>query len=139
VNRKTSQCDFANRTESQTSLYENENENENEYENVSEIIFTRIDDEVAKLKTQESWLDNLQVQHHMPAAQLVQWLDAFALDCKADGKECHVNLADAMSHFNRWLGRKTQSNNGRQQQATIDRRSRTNISPGEVKNYSSGF
>ena len=127
----------------------NEAEYENEYENVCENVcdeitpHTRthdtsiIDKEISSLKKQTGWLDEEQVLHHVPADNLIRWLDQFGVQLKADGHPGHANQRDLKSHFNRWLAPKL-----KEQQTTPsqhDRRSRTNIAPGEVKNYNSSF
>ena len=123
----------------------NEYENEYEYENVCDEItpHTRthdtsiIDKEISSLKKQAGWLDEEQVLHHVPKDNLIRWLDQFAVQLKADGHPGHANQRDLKSHFNRWLAPKL-----KEQQTTPsqhDRRSRTNISPGEVKDYNSSF
>lgn len=139
----------ANSVQQDTTLLNNVNSNEyeyeNEYENVCDEItpHTRthdtsiIDKEISSLKKQTGWLDEEQVLHHVPKDNLIRWLDQFAVQLKADGHPGHANQRDLKSHFNRWLAPKL-----KEQQTTpsqYDRRSRTNISPGVVKDYSSSF
>lgn len=139
----------ANSVQQDTTLLNNVNSNENEYENEYENVcdeitpHTRthdtsiIDTEISSLKKQAGWLDEEQVLHHVPKDNLIRWLDQFAVQLKADGHPGHANQRDLKSHFNRWLAPKL-----KEQQKTPsqhDRRSRTNIAPGEVKDYSSSF
>ena len=131
--------------QSQANEAEYENEYENVYENVCDEItpHTRthdtsiIDKEISSLKKQTGWLDEEQTLHHVPKDNLIRWLDQFAVQLKADGHPGHADQRDLKSHFNRWLAPKL-----KEQQTTPsqhDRRSRTNISPGEVKDYNSSF
>ena len=131
--------------QSQANEAEYENVCENEYENVCDEITphththdtSMIDKEISSLKKQTGWLDEEQVLHHVPADNLIRWLDQFGVQLKADGHPGHANQRDLKSHFNRWLAPKL-----KEQQTTPsqhDRRSRTNIAPGEVKNYNSSF
>lgn len=135
--------------QSQANEAEYENEYENVYENVCENVCDEItphththdtsiiDTEISSLKKQAGWLDEEQVLHHVPTDNLIRWLDQFAVQLKADGHPGHANQRDLKSHFNRWLAPKL-----KEQQTTPsqhDRRSRTNIAPGEVKDYSSSF
>lgn len=139
----------ANSVQQDTTLLNNVNSNENEYENEYENVCDEItphththdtsiiDKEISSLKKQTGWLDEEQVLHHVPADNLIRWLDQFAVQLKADGHPGHANQRDLKSHFNRWLAPKL-----KEQQTTPsqhDRRSRTNIAPGEVKNYNSSF
>ena len=62
-----------------------------------------LDQEIEKLRSDECWLDQLQVLHSMPTAQLRENLIGFRLQCIADGKQGHQSLVDAKQHFNSWL------------------------------------
>lgn len=62
-----------------------------------------LEGEIAALKGDMCWLDQLQVLHGMDTATLEAKLDEFRLHCAADGKERHESLADAKQHFNNWL------------------------------------
>lgn len=133
--------------QSQANEAEYENEYENEYEYVCDEFtphtYThdtsiRIDNEISSLKQQTGWLDEEQTLHHVPKDNLIRWLDQFAVQLKADGHPGHANQRDLKSHFNRWLAPKLKE----QQQKTSsqhDRRSRTNITAGEVKDYNTSF
>lgn len=139
----------ANSVQQDTTLLNNVNSNENEYENEYENVCDEItphththdtsiiDKEISSLKQQTGWLDEEQVLHHVHKDNLIRWLDQFAVQLKADGHPGHANQRDLKSHFNRWLAPKL-----KEQQTTPsqhDRRSRTNIAPGEVKDYNSSF
>lgn len=139
----------ANSVQQDTTLLNNVNSNENEYENEYENVCDEItphththdtsiiDKEISSLKKQTGWLDEEQVLHHVPKDNIIRWLDQFAVQLKADGHPGHANQRDLKSHFNRWFAPKL-----KEQQTTPsqhDRRSRTNIAPGEVKNYNSSF
>lgn len=62
-----------------------------------------IDEEIAILKQEEAWLDQLQCLHGIPVDRLRQQLDEFRAECIANGKESHDSIADAKYHFNSWL------------------------------------
>jgi hypothetical protein len=79
-----------------------------------------------------TWIDTVAMNHHLLPENIPKWFNAFDLDVRASGK-VHANLQDCMTHFNKWLKLKLK------EQQTNDRRSRTNIAPGEVKDYNSTF
>ena len=62
-----------------------------------------IDEEIAILKQEDAWLDQLQCLHGIPVDRLRQQLDEFRAECIANGKESHDSIADAKYHFNSWL------------------------------------
>lgn len=70
-----------------------------------------VSQEVEQLKSEDLWLDQLQVLHNMDKEVLRERLDAFCLQCKADGKEQHSSLQDAKQHFNNWLRKTAVQNN----------------------------
>ena len=139
----------ANNVQQDTTLLNNVNSNENEYENEYENVCDEItphththdtsiiDKEISSLKKQAGWLDEEQVLHHVPKDNLIRWLDQFAVQLKADGHPGHADQRDLKSHFNRWLAPKLKEQ--QKSPSQHDRRSRTNIAPGEVKDYSSSF
>lgn len=63
----------------------------------------RLASEIDEMRRSEVWLYNLQALHHRTIDQLRRLLDDFELACRADGRTGHDSLADAQSHFNRWL------------------------------------
>lgn len=74
-------------------------QNELQYEPYSMTI----DEEIAELKKDECWLDQLQVLHATNISSLRSSLDDFRVQCLADGKDRHSSLQDAKQHFNAWL------------------------------------
>ena len=72
-------------------------------EGEDETSFVSVDDAVVLLKADGQWLRDMQHRHHIPADQLLRWLDAFVTDCKCRGKTQHTSLSDVMQHFNDWL------------------------------------
>lgn len=68
-----------------------------------------IETEIEALKSDDIWLDQLQVLHHVDKQNLIARLADFRLQCLADGKECHTSLQDAKKHFNAWLNKNKNS------------------------------
>ena len=127
-----------------TNATDNDNDNVNVIKEKTDYVGKKenddaanIDQEIALLKTQEIWLQDLERHHHLSHDNLIRWLDQFLSFCKADGHTYHPGgIRDAKSHFNNWLTIQLAKNG---KQTTIDRRSRTNIAPGEIKDYSGSF
>ena len=89
------------------SIYDNDNEKESstsvEDKKKPPSPPPTLEGEIAALKGDMCWLDQLQVLHGMDTGTLKARLDEFRLHCAADGKERHESLADAKQHFNNWL------------------------------------
>lgn len=102
-----------------------------------------LDQEIEKLKTDEVWLDGLQVLHSMNIELLRNSLDDFRVQCVADGKERgHQSLADAKQHFNSWLrivnrNKKKEDDNAKSK-GRNQRRGNV-LSPDEPKTYGDTF
>jgi hypothetical protein len=77
-------------------------------------VHVREGDFTEELKTNMSWREAMCMRHQLSQAQLSQYIDTFALDCKCNGKERHESLSDAMAHCNGWLI--TQKRNERDEQ-----------------------
>ena len=65
--------------------------------------FMDLDAEIARMKADTAWLDGLQVLHRTDIAGLRKRLDEFRAQCLADGREGHLSMRDAKSHFNNWM------------------------------------
>lgn len=103
---------------------------------------TSIDQEVAQLKQDDSWLDSLQCLHHLPKDQLRLKLDDFLRECRASGKRYHQSMADAKHHFNCWLRIIIQKSKAESTYATTNAKRRgTILSPlqAQTKDYGSTF
>ncbi len=66
-------------------------------------ITNKIDNEIEVLKTEECWLNQLQVLHKLETSTIRAKLDDFRAQCLADGKAGHASMQDAKAHFNSWL------------------------------------
>lgn len=67
-------------------------------------IFASLSEEVEVMLADEQWVNSIRSQFNgMRMADLKGWLAYWANHCTAEGKNCHENLADAKSHFNRYL------------------------------------
>ena len=100
-----------------------------------------LDGEIAALKAEDAWLDQLQVLHHMDVAALRGKLDEFRLSCFADGKERHESLSDAKQHFNNWLRvvAAKQNDNAENRTEPRNRRKGNLLVPDEKKTYGGTF
>lgn len=67
---------------------------------------------VEVLKNDRSWLLQMQIKFAIYVSEIVRWLDKFVLDCDCRDKQQHENLADVKQHFNDWLPKMLNSNNG---------------------------
>lgn len=66
--------------------------------------FASLSEEVEVMLADEQWVNSIRSQFNgMRMADLKGWLAYWANHCTAEGKNCHENLADAKSHFNRYL------------------------------------
>ena len=100
-----------------------------------------LDEEIAALKAEDAWLDQLQVLHHMDVTALRAKLDAFRLHCASDGKERHDSLSDAKQHFNNWLRivATKQNNDAKNRTESRNRRKGNLLVPDEQKTYGGTF
>lgn len=100
-----------------------------------------LDEEIATLKAEEAWLDQLQVLHHMDVETLRKKLDEFRLHCASDGKERHDSLSDTKQHFNNWLRivATKQNNDAKNRTESKNRRKGNLLVPDEQKTYGGTF
>lgn len=100
-----------------------------------------LDEEIAALKGEEVWLDQLQVLHHMDVGKLRLRLDEFCLHCKADGRDRHDSLSDAKQHFNNWLRIVANKNDDNDKNSTQskNRRKGNYLNADEKKTYGGTF
>lgn len=68
---------------------------------------TSLDDDMTKsieaLWNDSSWADVVMMRYYISRKELHDWLEAFCLDCRANGKTIHNNRSDLKSHFCSWL------------------------------------
>lgn len=100
---------------------------------------TSIHDEIEKLKSEDSWLDQLQVIHHIDKSSLCKKLDEFRAQCLADGKEQHQSLQDAKKHFNSWLRILKNKNDDSNKSNSRNQRRGNSLSADEPKTYGESF
>lgn len=100
-----------------------------------------LDQEIEMMKTEDAWLDQLQVLHSMDIKKLRSCLDDFKVQCLADGKERHQSLSDAKSHFNSWLRIVNNKRRNKDEDKPNSRKQRrANIlNADEPKNYDNSF
>ena len=100
-----------------------------------------LDEEIAALKAESAWLDQLQVLHHMDVEALRAKLDEFRLHCASDGKERHDSLSDAKQHFNNWLRivAAKQNNDAKNRTESRNRRKGNLLVTDEKKTYGGSF
>lgn len=67
-------------------------------------IFASLSEEVKVMLADEQWIASICAQYKGLRTDVLQgWLVYWANHCTAEGKNCHENIADAKSHFNRYL------------------------------------
>lgn len=102
-----------------------------------------LDQEIETLKSEEYWLEQLQMLHSISSKEIKKSLDDFRLQCIADGKERgHPSLGDAKKHFNSWLRlvqNKNKEQNDRNKSDRYDKRKGTVLRPDQAKTYESSF
>ena len=111
-------------------------------ETCDEFPALNLESEIKLLKNEGIWLDQLQVLHSMSVAELHRCLDDFKAQCVADGKEGHLSLQDAKSHFNSWLRiikNKNQKNNASDRSSKSNKRRGVILSTDEKKTYGDTF
>jgi hypothetical protein len=104
-----------------------------------EVYCMTLEEEISLMKTDEIWLDQLQVLHHIDSSVLINRLDDFKAQCLADGKENgHNSIADAKQHFNNWL-RKTKRNYDTPKPDRHNQRRSNVLAPNAEKTYGNSF
>lgn len=67
-------------------------------------IFASLSEEVAAMMEDTQWIESIRSQFKgMRMADLQGWLSYWANHCTAEGKNSHESLADAKSHFHRYI------------------------------------
>ena len=97
-----------------------------------------IEQEIEAMRSDEIWLDGLQVLHRVGKQTLLLRLDEFRLQCLADGKDCHSSPQDAKKHFNAWLNKKSTQNDTDTPRNRNQRRGHF-LSADEPEDYDSSF
>lgn len=102
-----------------------------------------LDQEIETLKSEEYWLEQLQILHSVSSQEIKKSLDDFRMQCIADGKERgHPSLGDAKKHFNSWLRlvqNKNKEQNDRNKSDRYDKRKGTVLRPDQAKTYEGSF
>lgn len=103
-----------------------------------------LDQEIKTLKSEEYWLEQLQILHSVSSQEIKKSLDDFRLQCIADGKERgHPSLGDAKKHFNSWLrlvqNKNKEQQNDRNKSDRYDKRKGTVLRPDQAKTYEGSF
>jgi hypothetical protein len=100
-----------------------------------------IKEEIAFLKTETIWLNNLTILHNADVSTLMAKLDDFYIHCVAEGKESHDSIKDAKSHFNSWLRiqKQQESNNKNGNKTNNARRRGTEITATSAEDYKTSF
>lgn len=103
-----------------------------------------LDDEIATLKDDEEWCEQLMALHKIEGKnKLFTSIDQFRMQCIADGKEQHQSLNDAKQHFNSWL-RKVTTNQSKKaddkvRSATRSKRRGNILTANDEKKYGDTF
>lgn len=100
-----------------------------------------IKEEIAFLKAETIWLNNLTILHNADVSTLIVKLDDFYIHCIAEGKESHDSIKDAKSHFNSWLRiqKQQESNNKNGEKTNKQRRRGTEITATSAEDYKTSF
>lgn len=102
-----------------------------------------LDQEIETLKSEEYWIEQLQMLHSVSSDEIKKSLDNFRLQCIADGKERgHPSLGDAKKHFNSWfrlVQNKNKEQNDRIKTDRYDKRKGSVLRPNEAKTYEGSF
>ncbi len=105
-------------------------------------ITNNLDKEIDFMKSEECWLQQLQVLHKLDAHEIASHFTTFRAQCLADGKQGHPTLQDAKTHFNNWLRiQKKHETNKSNNYATIknNRHQRFEIVDAETKIFGGAF
>ena len=100
-----------------------------------------VEADVRALRADASWLEVVQMRFNLTPAGLAEWLDAFVLDCRANGKTVHTGLGEAKSHFCSWLRirLKHTTTDHANQQSTAARRRGTDAAAHTAADYLGGL
>ena len=100
-----------------------------------------VEADVRALRADASWLEVVQMRYKLTPAGLAEWLDAFVLDCRANGKTVHTGLGEAKSHFCSWLRirLKHTTTDHANQQSTAARRRGTDAAAHTAADYLGGL
>lgn len=69
-----------------------------------------IGEEVEIVKKDNTWVEQICINHHIIPAKLFTMLNDFIAECIANGIEKHRDIADVKSHINSWLRIKISNN-----------------------------
>lgn len=102
-----------------------------------------LDQEIERLKSEDYWIEQLQMLHAVSSEEIKKSLDEFRLQCIADGKERgHPSLSDAKKHFNSWLRLVKTKNKEQDVRVKTDRHAQRKgvvLSPNQTKTYEGAF
>lgn len=102
-----------------------------------------LDQEIETLKSEDYWIEQLQMLHSVSSEEIKKSLDEFRLQCIADGKERgHPSLSDAKKHFNSWLRLVKTKNKEQDVRVKTDRHAQRKgvvLSPNQTKTYEGAF
>lgn len=62
-----------------------------------------LDTEVERMTAEQSWLENIMMNHHTPPSELGALFAKFVTECRCNGVKSHNSIEDAKRHFNSWL------------------------------------
>lgn len=62
-----------------------------------------LDTEVERMTSEQSWLENIMMNHHTPPSELGALFAKFVTECRCNGVKSHNSIEDAKRHFNSWL------------------------------------
>lgn len=62
-----------------------------------------LDTEVERMTAEQSWLENIMMNHHTPPSELGELFAKFVTECRCNGVKSHNSIEDAKRHFNSWL------------------------------------
>lgn len=62
-----------------------------------------LDKEISGMMRDGEWIEAIKSQHGLTESELADMFKKFLSSCKCEGKKGHKDLADAKSHFSRWL------------------------------------
>lgn len=98
-----------------------------------------IEEEIRVLSAEELWLDQLQILHGVSKELMKEKLKGeFKAQCIAGGINGHLSVKDAKSHFNNWMFRQKQNNNGNQRELYNQRRP-TEVTATSAKDFEGSF
>lgn len=62
-----------------------------------------LDTEVERMTAEQSWLENIMMNHNTPPSELGELFAKFVTECRCNGVKSHNSIEDAKRHFNSWL------------------------------------